>query len=184
MLKKYKTPFLLFLTLLIIAIPLVEVSAHKVGKGGSESMGWIYKGTAHWSSQSTNYFDTGSTTWKNRFTNGVNKFKRENSSFNVKKVSAGSTQNFFEPYKASTATWVGRRTNYGVSNHHPTRWRIQFNSGKSANSWTTVGAHEIGHVFGLSDLYNSSNNKKLMYGYDNGSRTTQASDKRGFNYIY
>ncbi|WP_144449697.1 hypothetical protein [Halalkalibacter nanhaiisediminis] len=75
-------------------------------------------------------------------------------------------------------------TFYSISNQHPSRWRIQFNSAKSSNSWTTVAASEIGHVYGLADLNESGNASKLMYGRDNGARSTQASDRTGLRYVY
>lgn len=161
-----------------------SVSAHNLPNAGSESKGWKYVGS-HWPSTSTKYFEATTDTWESRFKSGASKFRSESGSkFSISEVSVGNTQNFIENSSSSSATWVARRTVYSVSNDHPARWRIQFNSAKSANSWTTVAAHEIGHVFGLDDLYEGYNNKKLMYGYDSGVRYMQSSDKAGFNYIY
>lgn len=161
-------------------------SAHDLPAKGSESAGWIYVGS-HWPTQNTTYFEATTDTWESRFKAGVTKFKNEagtNFKFSLTEVPAGSSQNFVEHYPSSTATWVARRNFYNVSSDHPTRWRVQFNSAKSANSWTTVAAHEIGHIYGLKDLYESYNSKKLMYGIDNGVRYMQTSDKTGLDYIY
>ncbi|TDL80873.1 hypothetical protein [Peribacillus frigoritolerans] len=174
------------LTLIVSAsifLNFTNVSAHNLGSKGSESAGYLYVGS-HWPSRSTNYSEATSDTWENRFKSGVSKFKNENIGYSITEVSSANSSNFIESYSAPSATWVAQRTFYGISNDHPTRWRIQYNSAKSANSWTTVGAHEIGHIYGLADLYEDRNSSKLMYGYDNGVRYTQSSDKTGFSYIY
>ncbi|MCT4793577.1 MULTISPECIES: matrixin family metalloprotease [Exiguobacterium] len=162
----------------------IDAQAHDLPSAGSESKGWKYVG-AHWSGTSTKYFEATSDTWEARFLKGVNKFEKESDDkFSISKVSVGKSENFIESYSSKSATWVARRTFYSTSKDHPQRWRIQFNSAKEAESWTTVSAHEIGHVFGLADLYEEKNNGKLMFGEDNGTRTMQKSDKTGFNYIY
>jgi hypothetical protein len=102
----------------------------------------------------------------------------------MSKVAVGNSDNFIEDYSSPTATWVARRTFFSISNQHPARWRIQYNSAKSSASWNTVTAHEIGHIYGLGDIYEDRNDDKLMYGYDNGLRSTQQSDKIGFQYVY
>jgi len=161
-----------------------NAKAHELPKGGSESKGWIYVGS-HWPSTSTKYFEATTDTWETRFLNGINKFEKEsNNKFSISKVAVGKSENFIEHTSAPTAGWVAQRTFFSISKDHPTRWRIQFNSALTANSWTTVAAHEIGHVFGLKDLYEDYNGAKLMYGVDNGTRTMQTSDKTGFNYVY
>ena len=61
-------------------------------------------------------------------------------------------------------------------------WKIDMNWRMNVTS--TTMAHEFGHVFGLNDLYNSSNSNKLMFGYS--SRTASgptATDVKGFNVI-
>lgn len=168
----------------IVMINGVNVQAHELPSAGSESKGWKYVG-AHWPGTSTKYFEATSDTWEERFLKGVNKFEKEsNDKFSISKVAVGKTENFIENYTASSAGWVARRNFYSISKDHPQRWRIQFNSGLVAQSWTTVSAHEIGHIFGLADLYENKNSAKLMYGEDNGTRTMQTSDKTGFNYVY
>jgi len=162
----------------------INAQAHDLKSAGSESKGWKYDG-AHWSGTSTKYFEATTDTWETRFLNGVNKFEKESDDkFSISKAAVGKTQNFIEHVSTPSASWVARRTFISTSKDHPQRWRIQFNSAKSANSWTTVSAHEIGHVFGLDDLYDDKNDEKLMYGVDNGTRTMQKSDKTGFNYVY
>jgi hypothetical protein len=139
---------------------------------------------SHWPSATTYYFEATTDTWESRFKNGEAKFEAETTGLVINEVAVGDTDNFIENYSCSSCEWVAQRTFYSISSDHPARWRIQLNSGKTANSWTTVSAHEIGHVFGLADLYNSSNSDKLMYGYDNGTRYVQSVEQTGFDKIY
>lgn len=65
---------------------------------------------------------------------------------------------------------------------------MQFNSAKqndiSASQWNRIAQHEIGHVFGLADLYESYNNNRLMYGYYGGYSGLTTSEKEGLDVIW
>lgn len=159
-------------------------SAHTVTTTGGESVGWQYVGN-HWQTKWTYYFEATDDRWDNQFTLGINKFETEtNLNFEVDKVAVGNSDNFIEAVSCSACGWVARRTFFDIWDEHPDRWRIQYNSAKSSDSWTTVTAHEIGHVFGLDDLYEPRNISKLMYGIDTGLRYVQDTDKVGFRYVY
>lgn len=179
--KKMFTIFAMFIILLVSTSPSF---AHDLSEGGGETWGWKYVG-AHWPSTTTTYFEATSDTWESRFKNGEAKFESETGyRFSLIERTSADTSNFIESYSCSSCTWVARRTFISISADHPTRWRIQFNSAKSANSWTTVAAHEIGHVYGLADLYQSYNDERLMYGYDNGTRYLDVLEKDGLDYVY
>lgn len=70
------------------------------------------------------------------------------------------------------------------SPYHGYTWTIYMNSTRM-NELTAVSlAHEIGHVFGLVDLYNSSNINKLMHFSEYRTATAPtSSDVKGFNVI-
>jgi Matrixin len=162
-----------------------KASAHDLGSGGSEGSGWVYVGS-HWGTNWTYYFDaTSSSTWLNRFKSGETKFEGETADkFYLWEESSSKTSNFVENYSCSSCGWVARRNFYSISSDHPTRWRIQMNSAKTSSNWNSIVEHEIGHVFGLADLYNSSNSDKLMYYSDQGTVSLKYQEKNGLDWIY
>ncbi|MBE1556555.1 M43 family zinc metalloprotease [Sporosarcina limicola] len=68
---------------------------------------------------------------------------------------------------AKTTSWANSTTG------HKTRWEISYNRYLMGNRTTdqnnSTATHELGHTIGLSDLYNSTNKNKVMYGV--GDRT-------------
>jgi len=69
------------------------------------------------------------------------------------------------------------------SNGHLTSWKIRINTAKTVTAVTC--AHELGHVLGLNDLYESRNYNKLMCGYENLRTATAptSADINGMNVI-
>lgn len=68
------------------------------------------------------------------------------------------------------------------SNGHLLSWAIVMND--YYNVTADILAHEIGHVWGLNDLYEDSNINKLMYAYSTCTATAPtSSDIKGFNVI-
>lgn len=44
-------------------------------------------------------------------------------------------------------------------------------------------AHEIGHIYGLADLYSSGSKGNIMYGYASHTKTVTAMDKKGMSVV-
>ncbi|MCL2083617.1 MAG: hypothetical protein FWH04_10380, partial [Oscillospiraceae bacterium] len=83
-----------------------------------------------------------------------------------------------------SSTLAIAKVSYNKGKQHITRWMITVNTEGRFMSISTTGknrimGHEIGHVYGLGDLYDAKNRGKLMVGiYENMGGIT-ASDKRG-----
>ncbi|TWI58029.1 hypothetical protein IQ10_01360 [Halalkalibacter nanhaiisediminis] len=92
-----KLELFLILFLSVIMISLTVAPTFTLPSCGLEASGWKYVGS-HRTSKTTSYFETGSSTWTNRFSNGITKFQNENSGFRINKAAVGNTQNFIEPY--------------------------------------------------------------------------------------
>lgn len=179
--KKRGALFLSFIAFILFS---TNVSSHNLSAMGSESAGWIYVGS-HWPGRTTYYFDSTSDTWLQRFKNGESKFESESGyKFNLYQQSSTLTENYVDDYGCSSCSWVARRGFYSIDSDHPSRWRIQFNNTKTANSWTTVAAHEIGHIYGLDDVYESYNSGRLMFGVDTGTRYLNTIEKNALETIY
>jgi len=69
------------------------------------------------------------------------------------------------------------------SNGHVSVWKICLNRYNSITA--SICAHELGHVFGLLDLYASQNYNKLMCGYGNAmtANSPTSDDMLGYNVI-
>ena len=90
-----------------------------------------------------------------------------------------SPNEFQTYYEASSV--VAYWTYYGTDeNGHVTSFAICLNRYNNPDSY--VVAHEIGHQFGLNDLYDSNNSDKLMYGWQNENEPS-TQDLKGFDVI-
>lgn len=101
--------------------------------------------------------------------------------------SAVNTNNYVEATNVSSASWVARIV-YNTSGQHKTTWWIQFNSAKKANytssQWNRIAQHEIGHAFGLGDLYNSNNRSRLMWWQAGNYSGLTTAEKNGLKSIW
>lgn len=194
------------IVLLLIAILCNTVSAHsateegtiarvfhKIGEDqynndfydyclGSEDIGWVAHEGMHTASSSTVYykFDSGvSTDLRQTFVQGATKWAGI-INFVVRTNSAvGTVYAVNNPYYEAAA-WTSDRV-YD-SNHHLTSWSIYINTYYTFTAKTA--AHELGHVIGLIDLYDTANINKLMY-FSTASTATAPteSDKKGARVI-
>lgn len=173
--------------IIILTVYSNVILAHELDPFGSEDLGYLYKGS-HWESKNTDYISGVSNLyWNEIFELGIWKFEYEtNIDFNIEKVS--NSFNYIDDVIDDSVTWVGLCTFYYVQQQHPNRWSIKFNEyykdKYTKAEWITIAAHEIGHVFGLDDLYEPKNDDKLMYGYANGIRNVTNEDNIGFGLIY
>ena len=70
------------------------------------------------------------------------------------------------------------------SNGHISKITIELNKNEYDDILPIVIAHEVGHTFGLNDLYLSKNKDKIMYGTADMKATAPTpSDVKGFNVI-
>lgn len=81
---------------------------------------------------------------------------------------------------ASTKTYAG---NDGIT----TGWYICINSyffdGNTTEGKNRTLAHEIGHVYGLGDLYESNYSSQIMYGYYSITKNVTSNDKNGMTVV-
>lgn len=190
---KFKQVFKRLIALLACAAIIATVSptqssAHTVTNQGSESSGWVH-GT-HALSSTQKYFYVAGTDqfWKDRFNSGDSyMYSQSGYHLNMVNDSAWNTNNYVEAQNVSSATWVAR-TVYNVSGQHKTTWWIQFNSkyqgSYSTSQWNYIAEHEIGHVFGLKDLYESYNNYRLMWWQAGNYSGLTSAEKTGLSIIW
>lgn len=74
----------------------------------------------------------------------------------------GKISTYNDPESGVTAHFCEARADRAG---HLTSWSIKINRAYQISATTL--SHEFGHVIGLNDLYDESNNNKLMYGYSN-----------------
>lgn len=204
--KKY------FISVILVVIMLIcysiPVSAHEAMSDfdtyvedngaiatGSETIGWAVHEGDHIGKTSITY----------KFENTVSEFDRtifnaamslwenytdaeltEVQSFNADVFVRSSTLDDGTMAYAAPITY----TSYN-DHSHATLWRVVLNSTYSGSFPIPVLAHEIGHVFGLADVYESYNWNKIMF----GTRSTNpqsptntltqpaSADIKGFNFI-
>jgi hypothetical protein len=84
---------------------------------------------------------------------------------------------------------ITRATN--PNNQHFQKWTIRINTihidtlftARTEDEQAKIMAHEIGHTYGLGDLYEDKHSDKLMYGYTEGSMNISASDRLGMEVL-
>ncbi|QOY35116.1 hypothetical protein AWH56_020810 [Anaerobacillus isosaccharinicus] len=85
---------------------------------------------------------------------------------------SNSTVGTYSDSSSSTVAYVASVTN---GSGHKTSWSLRYNfpvmTGYGLTKQRTIARHEFGHTVGLADLYDTSNNDKLMYGYTSGTAT-------------
>ncbi|WP_156926689.1 hypothetical protein [Cohnella panacarvi] len=168
-----KKSMVLLILIMICTVPNV-VFAHTSGSVGGESSGWSldidnhngsasfkYKFDSSVDDEHKEYIRTGATRWSSKVT--------------ITESSTGykGTINQYSDENTSTEAAF---YNYISSSGHLTSWKIKLNrplmSCVSPAKREGIATHELGHAIGLNDLYNSTNDNKLMYGYS--SRTTNS----------
>lgn len=174
--KKFKFLFLVLLLSLTTSLFSLNIaSAHTTTcNSGSESVGWIVNCTTpagHAGTSSYTYkFDAGlETKYKTYTGNGVARWNNTSIvNITFSSISANLVTSHSGPDSdtvAVTRSWKNSVTG------HKTKWELSYNRyimgnyGDTQNNGTAT--HEIGHTIGLVDLYNTSNQNKLMYGIAN-----------------
>ena len=152
---------------------------------GSEKAGYlvaprqIRKKTNTYDDSSVNkayksYMAYGAKVWKDC---GIMTMKRDKSSVN--KVVAYDLQD--TSVAAETHTEINYITGYIKS--FEIRFNARYMNGYSASLNKAIAAHEIGHTFGLLDLYEKRNKPQLMYGgNDSYPPKPTAKDIKGAKY--
>ena len=153
---------------------------------GSESIGWEIMEFQHFGTTGTvkyRFEDNVSLTYRSRFTNGAALWSSATSATFQNVTDTSTTANVTVKNATLNTGIVALAVPTSISgdfHYHATNWIIKYNSNENPTKITF--AHELGHVFGLVDLNNSSNINKLMY--FNESRTAinpTANDIKGFN---
>lgn len=184
--KKIITMFAI--CLLLLSVPL-SANAHTVSSTGSENLGYII-GT-HTPTKTPLFFWVAGTEqkWKDRF-NGGNTYMHNETSYNLKAVNATvwDTSNYVEAYANNLSTFVAAVYTDKSSGQHKDIWHLSFNPRYDTNyteaQWKRIAQHELGHVFGLKDLYETSNSSLLMYGYAGSYSGLKTKDLNGLKLIW
>lgn len=157
----------------------------KPTKYGSEKDGFMVS-TAQLRSNQNSFDDSSlNSTYKSYMNHGVSAWKKADvitlsrSASSVNKVSTYSS--------GDTSTVVYTRNWTSSTTARIVRFEIKFNTkimtGRSASANRATAAHEIGHSFGLLDLYEVYNKDKLMYGITNRATSIPVtSDIKGGKY--
>jgi len=187
------------LLIVLLCFMCIATFAHSPGTTfsdyGSETKGWIIRPAHHNANKSLTYqYDTSDTfmtvmfgtLYRNMFTNGAAKWTPCGASITQSSSSVNLVGTYFDS-GTSTNAWCGNYT-YNSTTKHTTKFEIRLNrhyhdvDSSSSYNESTV-AHEFGHAFGLLDLYNSSNQTKLMYGYTNRAINPTICELSGLNSI-
>ena len=132
---------------------------------GSEAIGWMIDESCHTNGQHFTYKCAAgmSPSLINLIANGANKWGN-NDPFKIEYDST-SIGTVMVSAQVIPNAWAEFCCISKDSSGHLTSWIIKLNSAKISDITSLIIAHEFGHVFGLNDLYSTSNNNKLMYYY-------------------
>lgn len=166
----------------ILGVALITISPNPTNAhsttclSGSEIKGYVVNCTSpgHAGTRNIKYrYNNVPTRYQGYTSTGVNRW---NNTGVVSISFSASTliQNVVQTYHDNNTSTVASVTSYyNSTTRHKTRWTMKYNETlmmfRSDAQNNGTAAHEFGHTIGLADLYNSSNNNKLMYGYS--SRT-------------
>ena len=149
---------------------------------GAEEIGWLAHEGKHTASSSTVYFKFDSsvdTDTRRIFVQGGMKWVGI-VNFVVSSNSAVGTVYAVNDGNTDACAWVSNRV--VDSNNHLISWKIYINTYYTFTAETA--AHELGHIIGLLDLYDSYNLDKLMYYSATSTATAPTdSDKNGARVI-
>lgn len=150
---------------------------------GGESIGWGIDETVHLGGYNVVYrFGSLSSTYKTMFEQAIAHWENataaeftEGTLFTASgtvKADTGISQiAIFDPIEVDDTTG------------HITEWEIRINTNMNPDVVDLM--HEIGHIFGIVDLFSYSNRDKLMYAFDEDATATglTQNDIKGFNVI-
>ncbi len=140
---------------------------------GSEEIGWIVDDTEHTNGTSTDYKFSASMSnrFKALFAEAANLWNF--TPFTIRESSSSSNIIYIKsdsdfPDEGISAMLTNRVKGTGTNSSHLTSWEIWINNAywdyfDDDSKWVTILAHELGHVWGLTDLYENYNTSKLMY---------------------
>ncbi|MCH5278566.1 MAG: hypothetical protein J1E60_02125 [Christensenellaceae bacterium] len=164
----------------------VEDNNGPIHYGSEENTGWCIKENKHINGTSTNYkfHSSVSKSEKELFYSAVKKWS-DRCRATMNEVTSGNTGIVYKGYPEDyvyTTGWNALTMGDADSQGHFTKWEIYIHPYTTVKETTLI--HEIGHVFGLGDLYLESNKDRIMYNSDARTATVPtAYDISGFNVI-
>lgn len=147
-----------------------EVFAHTLTVSqGSESKGYI-TGPYHPATKNLNLANISSSSANMSATRTARDRWNATEVTNIKETNTSATTNYIYDYQdPNTSTLAYSRYWYNSKTFIMSRYCLYFNNAYmpifSNVRRSQIATHELGHAFGLRDLYNISNKGKIMYGY-------------------
>ncbi|MBC6316632.1 M43 family zinc metalloprotease [Listeria grandensis] len=166
--KKFYITSLIFILLMTIFSPASK--AHVVGNVGSETAGYIIKGThlAKRTSDWTTYSLAIPSAYVDITNEGAKRW-RETGIYQISNKVAKSINTINTNNDPLSSAYAVTTSYYYTDDYKIIQWHIKYNiylMVKLTNAQKqAVATHEIGHTLGLKDLYNTNNNTNIMYGY-------------------
>ncbi|MBC1401361.1 hypothetical protein HCA68_12765 [Listeria booriae] len=165
--------------------PIAE--AHSVGNVGSEAAGYIIKSThlAKRTSDWTTYSLAIPSAYV-AITNEGAKRWRDTGIYQISNKVATSSNTINTNNDPLSSAYAVTTSYYYTNDYKIIQWHIKYNIHLMVTLTNAqkqaVATHEIGHTIGLKDLYNTSNNTNIMYGYGGSALKASkpsAKDKTG-----